>query len=172
MAHPPPSTRLLIVANRLPMSLKKDSETGEYSFRMSSGGLVSALLGVKNIKMKWIGWPGCEIKGETVQADVTQKLAEKNCVPVYLNKGEFRNQAEYPCDDDLMISLQRPLTFITAGIRTVSYGLCCTTLPYQLLSYRALINSLKPMSEPISSLQMLYWRNIALVILCGYMITT
>jgi trehalose 6-phosphate synthase len=40
-----PKSRLVVVANRLPISVSKNKE-GEYTFKMSSGGLVSALVSV------------------------------------------------------------------------------------------------------------------------------
>lgn len=51
-------TRLLIVSNRLPITIKRKNKR-EYEFSMSSGGLVSALSGLKkSISFLWIGWPG------------------------------------------------------------------------------------------------------------------
>lgn len=50
--------RLIVVSNRLPVTIKK-GEDGEWSFSMSSGGLVSALSGCKKqMDFTWIGWPG------------------------------------------------------------------------------------------------------------------
>jgi trehalose-6-phosphate synthase len=52
-------TRLLVVSNRLPVTVTKDAKTQEYSFQMSSGGLVAALSGLKKeMSFTWIGWPG------------------------------------------------------------------------------------------------------------------
>jgi hypothetical protein len=45
VASKQPRSRLVVVANRLPISVTKNKE-GEYSFKMSSGGLVSALVSV------------------------------------------------------------------------------------------------------------------------------
>jgi trehalose-6-phosphate synthase len=51
--------RLLVVSNRLPVTVSKDPATNDYAFKMSSGGLVSALSGLKKMmKFTWIGWPG------------------------------------------------------------------------------------------------------------------
>jgi trehalose-6-phosphate synthase len=51
--------RLLVVSNRLPVTVNKDQKTGEYDFKMSSGGLVAALSGLKKMmSFTWIGWPG------------------------------------------------------------------------------------------------------------------
>lgn len=49
--------RLLVIANRLPVSAFKD-RSGKWQLQVSAGGLVSALMGVGNIQTKWIGWPG------------------------------------------------------------------------------------------------------------------
>jgi trehalose-6-phosphate synthase len=54
------SNSLLIVSNRLPVTLVKDVNNPHgWSSTMSSGGLVSALSGLKKMmKFVWIGWPG------------------------------------------------------------------------------------------------------------------
>ena len=58
MAH------LLVVSNRLPVTMTRDDSAssgagGGWTFKMSSGGLVSALSGLKkNMRFTWIGWPG------------------------------------------------------------------------------------------------------------------
>jgi trehalose 6-phosphate synthase len=57
-APPKKEQRLIVVSNRLPVTISKD-ENGEYQFAMSSGGLVSALSGCKKkMSFTWIGWPG------------------------------------------------------------------------------------------------------------------
>ena len=49
---------IIVVSNRLPITINKDA-SGEYHFKMSSGGLVSALSGCKkSMSFTWIGWPG------------------------------------------------------------------------------------------------------------------
>jgi trehalose 6-phosphate synthase/phosphatase len=64
--------RLLVVSNRLPVTVNKDQKTGEYAFKMSSGGLVAALSGLKKMmSFTWIGWPGKKkltLKHETIRA--------------------------------------------------------------------------------------------------------
>jgi trehalose 6-phosphate synthase len=72
--------RLIVVSNRLPVTISKDDK-GEYhfkvsvamsaetyrllhmlTFQMSSGGLVSALSGCKKtMSFTWIGWPGQDV---------------------------------------------------------------------------------------------------------------
>ena len=50
--------RLIVVSNRLPVTIKRGDD-GEWTFSMSSGGLVSALSGCKKqMDFTWIGWPG------------------------------------------------------------------------------------------------------------------
>lgn len=77
--------RLIVVANRLPLSLKKDPATGEYSFKMSSGGLVSALVSVRDKQsFTWCGWLGTEVPVEDQQRIREQLWREHECVPVFL----------------------------------------------------------------------------------------
>lgn len=76
-----------MVANRLPMSMIKNSDKdGDITFKPSAGGLVSALKGVSGMEMIWIGWPGAEVRGKEAQRKVTAKLAESKCKPVFLDK--------------------------------------------------------------------------------------
>ncbi len=85
------SNSLIMVSNRLPVSMERNVETGELSFKMSSGGkriaaaflwlncptcsnlcgwspgLVSALVGVRDeLKFLWVGWLGDEIEGKRI----------------------------------------------------------------------------------------------------------
>ena len=56
-----PQGRLLLISNRLPITIKRSDE-GHYDFSMSSGGLVSGLSGLsKNTQFKWYGWPGTRL---------------------------------------------------------------------------------------------------------------
>ncbi|GMK54194.1 hypothetical protein CspeluHIS016_0107800 [Cutaneotrichosporon spelunceum] len=77
--------RLIIVSNRLPVTISKDPD-GEYSFKMSSGGLVSALSGCKKtMSFTWIGWPGKDIPVEDREYVNQRLLEEYQCYPVYLS---------------------------------------------------------------------------------------
>lgn len=52
------SKRLIVVSNRLPITVSQDPE-GKWVFKESSGGLVSALSGLKKeMGFIWVGWPG------------------------------------------------------------------------------------------------------------------
>ncbi|MFS7984163.1 putative alpha,alpha-trehalose-phosphate synthase (UDP-forming) [Helianthus anomalus] len=77
--------RLLVVANRLPVSAVRKGEES-WSLDVSGGGLVSALLGVKEVEAKWIGWAGVNVPDEPGQRALTKALAEKRCIPVFLDE--------------------------------------------------------------------------------------
>lgn len=77
--------RLIVVSNRLPVTISKD-DNGEYHFKMSSGGLVSALSGCKKtMSFTWIGWPGKDIPMQDRETVNRRLLEEYNCYPVYLS---------------------------------------------------------------------------------------
>lgn len=54
---------MVVVSNRLPISAQRDRKTGVWTFKMSSGGLVTALQGVRHeMDFLWIGWMGVEVE--------------------------------------------------------------------------------------------------------------
>ncbi|XP_077213364.1 alpha,alpha-trehalose-phosphate synthase [UDP-forming] 1-like [Tasmannia lanceolata] len=81
----PSKQRLLVVANRLPVSAIRRGEDS-WSLELSVGGLVSALLGVKEFEAKWIGWAGVNVPDEIGQKALTEALAAKRCIPVFLDE--------------------------------------------------------------------------------------
>ncbi|CAL9165986.1 unnamed protein product [Musa hybrid cultivar] len=81
----PMKQRLLVVANRLPVSAVRRGEDSWY-LEVSAGGLVSALLGVKDVDARWIGWAGVNVPDEVGQRALTNALAEKRCIPVFLDE--------------------------------------------------------------------------------------
>lgn len=80
------SERLVVVSNRLPVTITKDgSVPGGYVFKQSSGGLVSALRGAKKyMGFTWIGWPGVNVPKSSIP--YIEATLEKNyqCKPVWL----------------------------------------------------------------------------------------
>ena len=78
--------RLVVVSNRLPVTIKKDgSVPGGYIFKQSAGGLVSALRGTKKLmSFTWIGWPGVSVPESSIP--YIEAMLEKNyqCKPVWL----------------------------------------------------------------------------------------
>ncbi|KAG6487460.1 hypothetical protein ZIOFF_056046 [Zingiber officinale] len=81
----PMKQRLLVVANRLPVSAVRRGEDSWF-LEISAGGLVSALLGVKDVDARWIGWAGVNVPDEVGQRALTKALAEKRCIPVFLDE--------------------------------------------------------------------------------------
>ncbi|KAB1221484.1 Alpha,alpha-trehalose-phosphate synthase [UDP-forming] 1 [Morella rubra] len=89
--------RLLVVANRLPVSAIRRGEDS-WQLEISVGGLVSALLGVKEFDARWIGWAGVNVPDDIGQRALTNALAEKvleswsgvpihdRCIPVFLDE--------------------------------------------------------------------------------------
>ncbi|KAF2101782.1 glycosyl transferase [Rhizodiscina lignyota] len=76
--------RLLLVSNRLPITIKR-SEEGKYDFSMSSGGLVSGLSGLaKSTTFQWYGWPGLEVPEDEIKKLKEQLKEEYNAVPIML----------------------------------------------------------------------------------------
>ncbi|KAL0891134.1 hypothetical protein Bca101_015117 [Brassica carinata] len=77
--------RLLVVSMSLPVTAKRTGEEA-WSFTMSPGGLVSALLGLKEFETKWIGWPGVDVHDAVGKKALSIALAEKGCIPVFLEE--------------------------------------------------------------------------------------
>lgn len=77
--------KVLVVSNRLPVTIKR-SDSGSYDYSMSSGGLVTALQGLKkSTEFQWLGWPGLEVPAdeqERVNSDLKSKF---NCTAIYLS---------------------------------------------------------------------------------------
>lgn len=77
--------RLLLISNRLPITIKR-SEEGKYDFSMSSGGLVSGLSGLsKSTTFQWYGWPGLEVPRDEVSTLKKRLKEEYNAVPVMIS---------------------------------------------------------------------------------------
>ena len=99
-----PSSRLLIVSNRLPITITNNSD-GELSFERSSGGLATALARThRDMKSLWIGWPGSQFRTGAVRRQVQDVLkCEYGCIPVFLGARAiqryyygFSNRALWP----------------------------------------------------------------------------
>jgi trehalose 6-phosphate synthase len=78
--------RVLVVANRLPLSIKA-KDNGEFEYNISSGGLVSGLKGLsKIVDFKWFGWPGIDVHRND-KVTVRRQLADRfNAVPIFLTE--------------------------------------------------------------------------------------
>ncbi|KAH8661631.1 glycosyl transferase [Tricladium varicosporioides] len=79
-----PQGRLLLVSNRLPITIKR-SDDGTYAFSMSSGGLVTGLSGLsKTTTFQWYGWPGLEVPEAEAKPLVKRLKDEYGAVPVFI----------------------------------------------------------------------------------------
>jgi len=78
--------RLLIVSNRLPVSVVK--RVNDLHFQPSVGGLATGLSSFRESHhSQWIGWPGIAIDkiSEHQKEEISNKLKEQNCHPVFLS---------------------------------------------------------------------------------------
>lgn len=76
--------KLIIVSNRLPLSIKRVD--GSFQSSLSSGGLVTSLSGLtKSIEFRWFGWPGIEVKDANDKELVSQSLKEQKAIPIFLD---------------------------------------------------------------------------------------
>lgn len=81
----PGESRLLLVSNRLPITIRR-SEGGRYDFSMSSGGLVTGLSGLaKSTTFQWFGWPGMQVPEDEVKIVQRRLKEEFNATPVFLD---------------------------------------------------------------------------------------
>lgn len=83
---------LVIVSNRLPVSIKKVD--GKLEFGQSMGGLATGLSDYTNrAGTKWIGWPGIPSDDLTKseRAQIARELRKMRCYPVFLTKKEIED---------------------------------------------------------------------------------
>lgn len=79
------SGRLLLVSNRLPITIRR-SEGGKYEFSMSSGGLVTGLSGLaKTTTFQWYGWPGLEVPEDEIETVKSRLREEYGATPVFID---------------------------------------------------------------------------------------
>ena len=84
MPSEPERQHLIIVSNRLPVSVKKVD--GTYRSSLSSGGLVTSLSGLtKSTSFRWFGWPGIEVNDSKDREQVSQSLDEHSAVGIFLD---------------------------------------------------------------------------------------
>ena len=82
--------RLLIVSNRLPVSVQK--RKGKLHFESSAGGLATGLASFyKSQKSIWIGWPGIELERITheEQESTRATLSSEGCHSVFLSQHDI-----------------------------------------------------------------------------------
>jgi trehalose 6-phosphate synthase/phosphatase len=97
-----PKSRFIVVSNRLPVSVTKES--GKLTYTVSSGGLATAMSSLNVSEQQlWIGWPGIDSEDltENEKQEVIHELAKHGCVPVFLSRDDVRNFYEGYSNDTL-----------------------------------------------------------------------
>ncbi len=85
--------RLIIISNRLPISIQEINE--EFIFSQSSGGLATGLSSLNlDIERLWIGWPGIFPETPEKAEKITQILQKDNIFPVFINQEQYQNYYE------------------------------------------------------------------------------
>ena len=83
---PEPKGRLIIVANRLPITVKR-TEEGSYDLIPSAGGLVTGLSGMmKSTEFLWYGWPGLDVPSEDMDEVKQRCRDEHKAIPVFMSE--------------------------------------------------------------------------------------
>jgi len=91
--------RLLIVSNRLPVTIQKRG--AEYSIQESIGGLATGLGSIYQTRDSlWIGWPGFIQKrpNQTEQDQISDILNKRQCKPVFLTESEYEKYYNGLCN--------------------------------------------------------------------------
>ena len=152
-AASPPSPRLLLVSNRLPVAIKR-AGPNDYTFTPGSGGLVSGLAGLsKSTEFQWYGWPGLEVPIDETD-DLSDRLRDEcGVVPVYLDDalGDLYYNG---FASELIVRRKSPkLIFIP---KTPSYGLCSIIILVKSYSAKMLGRRIRRQTAclPRSSLEM------------------
>lgn len=77
--------RLLIIANRLPITVTEANQKVEY--KASTGGLATGLASLEvDYEKHWIGWPGIHPKNEEAKKNIRQTLEADLIHPVFLTQ--------------------------------------------------------------------------------------
>lgn len=83
-------SKLIIVSNRLPISVRV--EENEFVYSQSAGGLATGLSSFHHPKKDlWIGWAGCEIEQEKDQEKLTKTLRKEGLVPIFMSNQEIED---------------------------------------------------------------------------------
>ncbi len=113
--------KLVIVSNRLPVSVKKVD--GKLEFSDSIGGLATGLASIGSGISMWIGWPGIldEELTDDDRASIRKYLKKKNCYPIFLSKklvddyyNEYSNRILWPLFHHLPVGIKTNKTIWNA----------------------------------------------------------
>lgn len=88
-------SRLIVVSNRLPIKISKDSNG--ISFTRSTGGLATGMASISQQReLRWIGWPGIpneELEKQDI-AEIAEKLTTEKLHPVFLDRKQIKQYYE------------------------------------------------------------------------------
>lgn len=80
---------VIVASFKLPISVYKDQQTGQWKVRPSRSMLYPTLFKVrekkKMIKIICLGWPGVVPKDDRESAEITEVLRQYGCYPVFLS---------------------------------------------------------------------------------------
>ena len=79
--------RIVVVSNRLPLRVQR-AEDGSLEYSIATGGMVSALLGVRGVRMIWVGWAGFDDATPLERSQIRRAMWARGCVPIFLEKEE------------------------------------------------------------------------------------
>jgi trehalose 6-phosphate synthase/phosphatase len=87
--------KIIYVSNRLPVTINRKPETGEFSFERSIGGLATGLSSVHNEGGSlWVGWSGLheeEVSGADAEELKRSLIREESCVPFQISRKDFED---------------------------------------------------------------------------------
>jgi trehalose 6-phosphate synthase/phosphatase len=91
--------RIIIVSNRLPVTVKKEKD--KLSYEQSVGGLATGMSSFhKDYKCLWVGWPGLareQISGDEKE-ELIEKLDQSGNYPVFLSQSHIENYYNGYCN--------------------------------------------------------------------------
>lgn len=92
----------VIVSNRLPISVARDS-SGALEYSRSSGGLATAMSSLGDKNSVWVGWPGIDADdlSSEERTEITKKLQDEGCFPVFLSAEQIELFYEGYANDTL-----------------------------------------------------------------------
>lgn len=157
---------LIIVSNRLPITVKKVNDRLE--FHPSIGGLATGLSSyVKGEHNKWVGWPGLPSDGltEDERQQISDELLKHNCYPIFLTQQQldvyyngYSNTLLWPLLHDLPTQLKDHDQFLKT-YQTVNRLFCDAVLAesdpnsmiwvhdYQLFPLPAMLRVARPQAR-------------------------
>lgn len=133
---------LIIVSNRLPLSIKRVDST--YQSSLSSGGLVTSLSGLtKSTAFRWFGWPGIEVKDLKDRAEVSKSLDEHRAIPIFLDSdlahehyNSFSSKFDWLCISDIPAS-----SLLTAQTEFYGQSFIISPASSTMMAHGRLINT-------------------------------